>query len=235
VGWPQDRFNGLSRYARQYGGPGATVELFSSGTLSNPDELILALLDLEKDELRALYRERLTREAIAALLAIRERVQKGKLTNKLAADAETESIREMANWLVDCAGRPHDKIIYEKELQLLLHLADEKARKLFLHPSFEQALAKSKATAWVCSDDKTALAALEFLKARNKKVPEEISVIGFDNWQDALEAQLSTYDFNMAGMVQQATQLIINEKSRKAIPLYSEVDGFVVERRTTRR
>jgi DNA-binding LacI/PurR family transcriptional regulator len=66
-------------------------------------------------------------------------------------------------------------------------------------------------------------------------VPEEVSVIGFDNIRLSHEHQESTYDFNMNGMMQQALHIIMDEKRLKNQPVISEVDGYVVERQTSRR
>jgi DNA-binding LacI/PurR family transcriptional regulator len=106
---------------------------------------------------------------------------------------------------------------------------------IYLRRLFESVLQKSDATAWVCSSDQVALAALAFLKTKKEAVPSEISVLGFDNGQDAYENQLSTYDFGFTGMAQQAMLMIMDEKSLKRRPVISEAEGFVVERRTTRR
>ena len=77
--------------------------------------------------------------------------------------------------------------------------------------------------------------ALKYLHSHGKRVPEEISIIGFENWRETSEQQISTYDFNMYGMVQQALLLIMDEKAFKTRPVINEVDGYVVERRTTRK
>jgi DNA-binding LacI/PurR family transcriptional regulator len=100
---------------------------------------------------------------------------------------------------------------------------------------FSVAFEKTKATAWVCQEDKTALGAVSFLRSHGIRVPEDISVVGFENWREAYEQHLTTYDFNMAGMVRQALLMILDENLFQNKPAISEVDGYVVERRTTRK
>jgi DNA-binding LacI/PurR family transcriptional regulator len=114
-------------------------------------------------------------------------------------------------------------------------VASNTAIQGYLAGFFEKVLAAAQATAWVCSDDKTAVGALAFLKARGKKVPAQISLIGFNNWPDERELQISAFDFNMNGMAQEALRLIVDKKSLAEAPAVREMEGYVVERRTTRR
>jgi hypothetical protein len=55
-----------------------------------------------------------------------------------------------------------------------------------------------------------------------------------ENGRETCERQLSTYDFNMNRMMQDALHLIMDEKVLKSRPVMTEVEGYVVERRTTR-
>jgi DNA-binding LacI/PurR family transcriptional regulator len=131
--------------------------------------------------------------------------------------------------------KKHAGNIYSAFLDRLQHLAGERAHEIFLRPLFQKVLKESRATVWVCADEKTARAALTFLQQQEIKVPAEISVVCFENWREAYERQLTTYDFNMNGMVGESLHLILDEKYRLGVPLIRELDGYVVERRTTRR
>jgi DNA-binding LacI/PurR family transcriptional regulator/DNA-binding transcriptional regulator YhcF (GntR family) len=234
--WVQNRHAGVCRYVQNYGGPHSAVETYSYGEIADITYLVLALLNLDKSDIQLLYGERLSKNEIRNLHAMMDEIQNGKLADiPIARDPATATIRHWARSLVDLSHQAHDPGIYDFELDRLLHTTSDKAIEFYFEPLFKKVLAKSGATAWILPDAQSAISAVAFLKNSGKKVPEEISVFGFDNWRNDLDKQLSTYDFNMNGMVQEALLMINDEKILKSKPMISEVDGYVVERRTTRR
>lgn len=90
-------------------------------------------------------------------------------------------------------------------------------------------------TAFICNSDFTAGILKEELKKRNIQVPEDVSVTGFDNYQngDAFLKDLTTYDVNKKQMAREAVQMMhnrmnhsIESRSRKTI----HVDGQLLIR-----
>lgn len=233
--WAQARYAGLARFYQQYGSPESVVELFSFGEIADMQDLAIAIMALPRNDLRALYSDRLSKEEMAGMLKNADRVERLRLKEKLGADAAVPTISAVAHMLAKLAKQEHDRYVYERMLERLLNISGDRSMGLYLHPFFKKVLSRSSATAWVCSDEHTARAALSFVRDQGKRVPEDISIVGFENWSAGYESQLTTYDFNMHGMVQQALQMILDEKTLKKTPAISEVDGYVVERRTTRR
>jgi DNA-binding LacI/PurR family transcriptional regulator/DNA-binding transcriptional regulator YhcF (GntR family) len=68
-------------------------------------------------------------------------------------------------------------------------------------PLFEKTLGLKGPTAWVVESDFLARMALHYLRAKKIKIPNSISVVGFDNTIEALGDGLTSYDFNVAGLV----------------------------------
>ena len=64
-------------------------------------------------------------------------------------------------------------------------------------------------TALVCYNDRTALEALAALRARGLRVPEDISVAGFDDLPESAEAELTTIAFDRDGLGRTALALAI--------------------------
>lgn len=103
-------------------------------------------------------------------------------------------------------------------------------------PVFNLALASRNVTAWICANDDIALTALSFLHDTGIKVPQELSVIGFDNQPIiALEHRLTSYDFNAGGFVHRMLNFIARPPKPRGpyrhVPV--EVEGIVMQRDTT--
>jgi DNA-binding LacI/PurR family transcriptional regulator/DNA-binding transcriptional regulator YhcF (GntR family) len=232
--WVQSRYAGLLQCCQRIGGAGCTAELYSLDEINDTYDLTLAVLGLDEKSIHSIYRTRLSNDDLRSLTDRLHSKQWQRLKEKLASAPTNHSVQAVARFMTGFAQSTHVPWIYNYMVDAMVHIASNSAGQYFLVPFFSNVLQNSTATAWVCGEDKTALWALEYLQSQGKKVPENISLIGFENWREAREHQMSTYDFNMNGMVQQALLMIADEKILKSKPAISEVDGYVVERRTTR-
>jgi DNA-binding transcriptional regulator YhcF (GntR family) len=102
-------------------------------------------------------------------------------------------------------------------------------------PLFEKALSDRGISAWVMANDFAATLAHDYLKGKNVRVPGDLSIISFDNTLDAMEYQLTTYDFNNPGIVNMMLRYVL---SPSTIPVsqrsqFVEVEGTIVTRRST--
>jgi DNA-binding transcriptional regulator YhcF (GntR family) len=100
---------------------------------------------------------------------------------------------------------------------------------------FEKALRDKHITAWLMANDFAATLALDYLKDKKIRVPEDISIIAFDNTLDAMEYQLTSYDFNNNGIVTMMLRYVL---APSTIPVnqrgkFVEVEGTIVVRRST--
>jgi DNA-binding LacI/PurR family transcriptional regulator len=126
----------------------------------------------------------------------------------------------------------HQKLKYD----ILDRMIDEEVSKL-LEPLFHQALQDDRITAWVAANDRTAIAALKFLHNMQKRVPEDISVIGFDNSQESFDHGLTSYHFNVPQFAHQMLEFILKPRKRvgrvgKSVQV---IEGMIIERQTTAR
>jgi DNA-binding LacI/PurR family transcriptional regulator len=108
--------------------------------------------------------------------------------------------------------------------------------RMLLAPLFEAALADRTVTAWVLESDSAAMMALDFLESRSIRVPDELSVVGFDNSIGSLGSGLTTYDFNIPGLVAAITSHLLpsNTRMRRLNTGPMEIPGIIIERRTSR-
>jgi DNA-binding LacI/PurR family transcriptional regulator len=85
--------------------------------------------------------------------------------------------------------------------------------------------------------DSCARTALDFLRRRGVAVPEEISLVGFDNEAESFATGLSSYDFNMAAAVGAMLEHIMGaplyRRPAEPQPVVVEIPGRVVARATT--
>jgi DNA-binding LacI/PurR family transcriptional regulator len=120
--------------------------------------------------------------------------------------------------------------------QAIFNAANMLVNAALLEPLFAQAFGLSGVTAWTCTNDLSAISALEFLRSRNVSVPEEISVTGFDNLSAAaVENRLTSFDFNTAGIMYRALEFISRPPRTRGpyrhFPI--EIEGIIMERGTT--
>jgi DNA-binding transcriptional regulator YhcF (GntR family) len=99
---------------------------------------------------------------------------------------------------------------------------------------FARALADASITAWIMSHDYPAIMALRFLRDAGIAVPEKLSVISFGDYFDALKHRLTSYNFNIEGMVQAIMRFLLHPDDRGmyARKQRVEIEGFLVHRST---
>jgi DNA-binding LacI/PurR family transcriptional regulator/DNA-binding transcriptional regulator YhcF (GntR family) len=232
--WAQDRYQGICRCFKQYGGPDAVVEQYSLKENADLFDWTCAIMGLDAKEISILFRERFSKEQLQGLLSKTRTDEWRALKIKMGNHRTARTIRDAIRYLLSLASRAHDPLTYNNMLESVRDTASNVAYEAYLAPFFRNIYSTSKATVWICSDGKTGISAISFLKRQKRKIPQELSVIDFDDWSESLALGLSTYNFNMDGLAQQAMLMIMDEKTLKSKPAITEVDGYVVERRTTR-
>ena len=94
------------------------------------------------------------------------------------------------------------------------------------------ALSLRGVTAWVVENDQLAFVVLEVLRSRGVRVPERISVVGFDDEPDAFGVGLTTYNYNVSAYVDAMVDYILGGLSSRHLRGHglTEIPGYVVER-----
>jgi DNA-binding LacI/PurR family transcriptional regulator len=99
---------------------------------------------------------------------------------------------------------------------------------------FEELFKDATITAVVGSQDYTAILAHEFLKEKGVDVPGEISLIGFDNHEMALQDDLTSYHFLFSNIAADVLAYIINPSDKRfAGRREIECGGAIIQRSTT--
>jgi DNA-binding LacI/PurR family transcriptional regulator len=122
--------------------------------------------------------------------------------------------------------------IAEQKIHLALAVRRELQRPLH-QPLFERALAMPGVSAWVTDTDAFALDALSFLAGRGVRVPQDLSVVGFDDSLEAAFYRLSSYNFNGAAVTDAMLAYLLKPGRAVGQSRAPEIEGYVTERATT--
>ena len=120
---------------------------------------------------------------------------------------------------------------YLRSLTTLL-LYEEPAQALFARVWDDGA-----ATAWVCADDSLAILAQTWAQRQGIRIPQRLSLVGFDDSQQAAAAGLSSFSFNAGATARvMLDHLLRPGTARPSVRLPVHVTpGFVRERASTGR
>jgi DNA-binding LacI/PurR family transcriptional regulator len=148
-----------------------------------------------------------------------------------------EATSEMQRLIRAVIGGGHLSTSYEPQTahRALERAIEHDAMGAALEPILEQALGKRTATAWIASSDSVALLCLDFLRRHRVAVPEQISVVGFDDGLDAFLNRLTSYNFNGSAAVHAMLSFVVNppRAPRSARGTQSmALEGFVTVRST---
>jgi hypothetical protein len=99
-------------------------------------------------------------------------------------------------------------------------------------PLCAQALGDTQATAWVAANDMVAQVCLRFLADHRRRVPQDVSVVGFDDIPSSGPLGLSSYAFNVEGVVSEGLRCVLHPKQGSAAgrARIVEIPGMVVAR-----
>ncbi|MBD3320799.1 MAG: GntR family transcriptional regulator [Chitinivibrionales bacterium] len=105
----------------------------------------------------------------------------------------------------------------------------------FLRSLFRKALADREITAWICANDQVAIAAYDYCRAHGVAIPERLWIIGFDDSYEALERGITSYNFNIRGIIHAMIGYILNTRTYAGLHFRKpiEIEGTIVQRRTT--
>jgi DNA-binding LacI/PurR family transcriptional regulator len=102
--------------------------------------------------------------------------------------------------------------------------------------ALEPILRDTGITAWVADNDVTAVLCLDLLQKRGIRVPEQVSVVGFDDSHAAMVNSLASYNFNCRAVMHAALKHVLapSRTSPRRTPdaAQVEIQGYIVQRGT---
>ncbi|MBD3240641.1 MAG: GntR family transcriptional regulator, partial [Chitinivibrionales bacterium] len=109
-------------------------------------------------------------------------------------------------------------------------------RRALLQPALEGLLRRKEVTAWVGESDEVALHCLAFARGRGLAVPADVSIVGFDDIEESFLAGLTTYNFDVHGVVNTMLSHLLHPGQlpvRRHSAQPEELNGFVTVRETS--
>jgi DNA-binding LacI/PurR family transcriptional regulator len=235
LGWARNRYHGLRHYYEQYGGPDTRVDFITQDAVAEYLDLEWAFMGVDIEDVGVIFRERYDTPGLQDVERRLDRIKKNPPPMTPRTLPARKMIKDYARFLKEWASGEHDPHVFRAMTETLGYLASHTVASVYFEPLFREARARKENDVWVCASDEVMLAALPYLHETSVAIPAELSVVGFDNSYEAFEQQFTTFDFNMADMVREAFRLILDRRELRGQPPVAEVDGVVVERRTTRR
>jgi DNA-binding GntR family transcriptional regulator len=176
----------------------------------HPDAVHAFTLDTYHDPWQLVTQSQEIREQIDSMLAPRGRID-GESSMTLGRTLDV--LRQRIDFILEREA-PRDKLL----------------------PLVEEALRRKEITAWVAASDSLALLCLDFLRSRGLRVPEDISVVGFDDSPDAFAQNLTSYNFDCPTAVAAMLGHIrgTHGSARRRVQEV-ELEGFVTQRLTSGR
>lgn len=106
--------------------------------------------------------------------------------------------------------------------------------------TMEIKLPENMPTAFACNSDLTASELVRRLKERGIRVPEDVSVVGFDNYlyEGLCDISITTYEVNIKAMVRTSVSLLIRQiqaGGRASAPETVIISGHLVEKESVQR
>jgi len=119
----------------------------------------------------------------------------------------------------------------------LNHLAWGQLVRRELRPHMEAALAGGGYTVWVGLNDEIASVCMSFLAAHGIRVPQDVSVLGFDDTLDSFTLGITSHNMNPAGLAQAVVNFLLRptrvQRAAKNSEVRVDVEGFIVPRQST--
>ncbi|MBD3346146.1 MAG: hypothetical protein GF401_13900, partial [Chitinivibrionales bacterium] len=102
-------------------------------------------------------------------------------------------------------------------------------------PLMEKALQQKDITAWICANDLVASMALSYLWSKNVRIPQDLSVVGFDDTLDAMGERITSYNFNFQAVTEAMINFVLRPYSFKRVwrKKITDIEGNLVIRSTT--
>ena len=144
-----------------------------------------------------------------------------------------ETLRGQAGTFCAAVGAERDD---DTPLRFAWEYGRRRLTAVELEPVFDALAAASGPTAWVCYNDAIAVAALSYCRRHRIAVPQDVSIAGFDDTMEAFGLGLTSYSFNVPGVVSAVFEYLLSPRRPGQLsgrPRVIEVPGMVMERAST--
>jgi DNA-binding LacI/PurR family transcriptional regulator len=114
----------------------------------------------------------------------------------------------------------------------------DSARRTYMARALEPIIDDRTITVWVTSNDRAAIVCHDLLRRRGVRVPQQLSLVSYDDTLEASFLNLASYTFNSAGMADALLGFLLNPHSLRTHhpePQVVDIPGRVVMRHSLAR
>jgi DNA-binding LacI/PurR family transcriptional regulator len=125
--------------------------------------------------------------------------------------------------------------VFHRDWRIIWESIFDEITHFNMREPLKKLLADTSITAWIAVNDDLAIKCLMFLHEQGIELPQRLSVVGFDDTPEAFFMGLTSYSFNLKGIVRKLVDTVLTspaklKRERPVAPV--EIPGFVSERRT---
>jgi DNA-binding transcriptional regulator YhcF (GntR family) len=211
--WSQRRFVGLKRLFARAGRPdSAIIQCEAAALPGSYAPLVCGAARLSRKQMELLLRPRLPKSEFEQMIVVTAEI--AEMLNIPAG--ESRRIRDQLQTIIDLAKAGGDPSIIDViRDRLFTHIGSQIENRL-LTPFFQNLMSDRSITAWVASREGIGLAAHAFLETQMKNKAGVPALVSFDNGPQATMAGLSSYDFDIPGLLHQALSFALGRKGTES-------------------
>jgi DNA-binding LacI/PurR family transcriptional regulator len=233
--WSQLRYEGAAEATRE-AGKGARISLYRWEKEIELFTLALAACPLPLPQFKRVFRYAFSEYEYHDWLENRRIARRSRLPREIPLSAAKRAEAVMAT----LASLDKPDLGWRYTFNVIMDAITAAAGILteaYYTPLFEEALRDRSITAWMCAADSSALNARSLLRRKGISCPGPISLCGFDNSDESMDHNITSFDFRMDRMVHHALSFVrtgrLGGADRKSRIV--EVEGSVIERGSTGR
>jgi DNA-binding GntR family transcriptional regulator len=227
--WSRHRYEGLKQAFRSTGITDCGVALYSTSIFPDIIPLVCAASRVTRKDMAVLFPGITRTDLEDQMEIISQTIPRLRLIK-----AQTEPIRRQVKILMNLFRIGGEQEHAESIRDHLFNLLGGHLRGQMLIPLFKKVLSVPAITAWVAATDGTGFAAQDFLRKQSVSMRDRISVCAFDNSVQAVAENLTSYDFDAAGLLFQALSFAVGRpgsvpKSQRVV----EWPGILYQRQSS--
>jgi DNA-binding GntR family transcriptional regulator/DNA-binding LacI/PurR family transcriptional regulator len=232
--WSQDRYRGVSQAFSSAGLRTGALSLRATMQIPVLWQFVCAAGKLGREDIEIILDWLIPRQEMEGFLLQVKKV-KGILSAIRISPEETTEIQQELSAILLLFKTKANRWIANRMRDRMFDLINMRLVNYFLRPVFEGLLDSPDITAWVADSDLVARSALRYLQ--QEKIPENRhpAIVSFDNSAEASFKEVSSYEFDIPGLLHQALSFTMSRPGTGTLPRVNEHQGILYVRKSSEK